>query len=242
MSHKIDRAHPGEQVELAVEVDNGDGLGVMFSIQTAEGEVLDTVSATVAKGSARGSWKVDAKDKQLPLDVTFRASAGGSSVQSGSLRIEPPGTISTPAWILLAADGPSSSGGELTLLDAHDGLVAGQHPEARIPYRGLRPGDEVGLLVDVNAPDGGPLVGNFDLTFELHKEQTAGKDDYALVKTYTRALSAPEGVTQVAARWTMDATGLAPPYHFRFVVSWKRRPGEQSTPADHKSPLTSVPA
>ena len=242
MSRKIDHAHPGEDVELAVEVDNGDGLGVTFTIAAEDGAVLGTVSATVKQGSARAMWKVDAKDKQLPLDATFTASSGGSSVQSGSLRIEPPGTISTPAWILLSSDGKGKAGGELTLLDAKDGMVADQHPEARIPYRGLFPGDEVGLLVDVNAPDGGPLVGNFDLTFELLKEQTAGKDDYKSVKTYTRTLSAPDGVTQVAARWTMDAMGLPPPYHFRFIVSWKKRPGEESTPTEHKSPLTSVPA
>lgn len=242
MSRKIDHAHPGEQIELAVEVDNGDGLAVTFTITAESGEVLGTTTGTVQKGSARAPWKVDAKDKPLPLDATFTASCGGSTVTSGSLRIEPPGTISTPAWLLLSSDGKGKAGGELTLLDTHEGLVAEQHPEARIPYRGLFPGDEVGLLVDVNAPDGGPLVGNFDLTFELLKEQTAGKGDYTSVKSYTRVLSAPDGVTQVAARWTMDAMGLPPPYHFRFIVSWKRRPGEQTTPEEHKSPLTSVPA
>lgn len=241
MSIKIQRAHPGEQVELVVEVDNGDGLSVTFEIVTADGSVVAGVAATTRGGTARATWKVDAKDHPLPLEVTFVATCGGGRADSGALTIDPPGRISTPAWVLLES-GATSGGGELTLLETTDQLVVSQAPDSRIPYRGWYPGDVIGLVADVCAPDGGPLIGTFDVSFDLQKAEVENSGDYHSVKTYTRTLSAPNGATQVAAKWVMATMGQPPPYQFRFVVSWRRRPGEDATPEELRSPLVSVRA
>jgi len=237
---EIQRAHPTEIVDVVVDVDNGDGLAVVFAITTLDGEAHDSITATVRSGVARARWKADAKDKALPLELVFTASLGESSVKAKSLILGPPGTISTPAWLLLAETGGTP--GALTVLEPTDTLVIDQNPASRAPYRSFHPGENVGLLVDVKAPDGGPLKGTVDLVFDLQKATNEAATEYKSVKKYTRSVDGGAGVTQVAAKWAWDTMGETAPYYFRFVVQWARRPGEDATPEDQKTPKTSVPA
>lgn len=234
----LDHAHAGDQVHLVADIQNGEGQVVRFVITTDSGDELATVDAPVADGVARSEWKIDVGGRALPLTLHYFARLAGQEVKSGELVVDPPGVISTPAWLLLA--GPSGGApGELSSLDAGDQLIAQQHAEAAVPFRPLVQGDEVALRVEVGDRDGAPLVGDFGVTYTLEKEQSEGAGDFAPVKEFVRELHAPGGVSAIYARWTVDTMGLAPPYRFRFMVSWQRRPGEAATPEDARGTTAS---
>jgi len=218
---------PAEEVDLVCDVADGKGQTVQFRV------------AVVGAGDelARARWTVDAGDRALPLEVAFLASIAGRTVESAKLRVDPPGALGVAGWII---EQRGTAGPGDPKLGELEEVTLGGDPLATFPpapaHQPFREGDRVLLRVEVGDRRRRPLTGNFELVFELQKEQSAGAGDYRTVKSFVRAMQASAPVDHALARWTASDLGLPPPHRFRFVVRWRKRAGEQGSAPDDLPP------
>jgi len=89
----------GDRVDLVVDVQAAPaGTNVTFDVLASPTDVVDTLNTVVQNGRARVTWTVDVKTRPVPLDLTFRASAGGQELASDVLHVAARFEIGPVQW------------------------------------------------------------------------------------------------------------------------------------------------
>jgi hypothetical protein len=228
-------AQLGELVQLAVDVPDGDGYAVGFTVQTVDGATVAMFEAPVEAGVARANWQVEVDDRPLPLTLTFVARLGGESAQAGTLEVVAPGRIGAVALRGVATGGAAP--GQLGPL--RPGLPDASRPTDCGDHAGA-PTDAVALCIDLAGPDGAPLAGSFALRIVAEAESRFGRGDFAVTADEAKdGDAAGHHAVHLVVRRPAGAGG--PPPRLRFRVGWHRRPGESLAAAQPLS-HTTVPA
>lgn len=226
----------GRKARLVATVTGGEARPAKFRVALVGGDVVAELDGVVAGGRATAEWLVDLHDHPLPADVGYRVFVDGAeSVESTPLRVDPPGALGTPAWLIeRTGDGVP---GPLTVVEDADIAAALAQPRARnVPFT---VGDTLLMRVEVADDDGRPLRGEFELVFALQKRVAEGGAAFRTVSELTAAVSAPAGKDHVVVRWVAQRLEQPPPLDFRFVAWWRRKPNAQpetGTPRPVESP------
>ncbi|MBK9036707.1 MAG: hypothetical protein IPL61_36565 [Myxococcales bacterium] len=214
----------GRKVRLVATVTGGDGRPAKFRVAVVDGEGVADLEGVVADGRATAEWVVDLHDRALPADVRYQVFVDGAeSTQSVPLRVDPPGALGTPAWLIeRTGDGEP---GPLAVVDDVDVAAVLAQPHARnVPFT---VGDSLLMRVEVADELGQPLAGDFELVFALQKRISDGGAAFRTVTELTAAVSAPGGKDHVVVRWVAQRLDQPPPLDFRFVAWWRRKPNAQ---------------
>lgn len=224
------------KVRLAATVTGGDGRPARFRVALVDGEVIADLEGVVASGRATAEWMVDLHEVPLPADVHYRVFVDGAeSFESPPLRVDPPGALGTPAWVVeRRGDGQP---GPLAVVDdvALDVLLAQPGPRNLL----FTVGDTLLMRVEVADDDGLPLRGDFEVVFALQKRVSEGGASFRTVSELAASVSAPGGKDHVLVRWVVDRLDQPPPLDFRFVAWWRRKPNaapEDGPPRPVESP------
>ncbi len=230
----VDRVPLGGDVALVVDASGGDGQDVAFRVTTADGAELVRLTAPIAAGTARATWRVDVGDRPLPIDVRFEAASSDGPLTASTLTVTAPGQLGAVGVVALPADALRLDPGQL------GELCAGPAPAptpAIDSYGSTQVSDLRAIIIDVAAPRRQPLAGEFALSLRLERETEVGRDDWRPERTEVRVWSGA-AVRQLHVGYRSDRVGHPERPRRRVTVAWQHRPGEAATPDAEREPRT----